>query len=76
MVRAMSMSSSTPMMSSTPSSGRSKLTKVPARMTCEARGMPAMPLLVSIKVRSITSCWEIVRWTPAAWATKTEATAR
>ena len=45
-------------------------------MTSEARGTAATPLLVSISVSIITSCWPRPRWMPAAWATKIEATAR
>ena len=75
-VRAMSISSSTPRMSVTPSSGRPYIASVPARMTSEARGTPATPLLVSISVSSIVICCPTVSSTPAAWATKTAASER
>ena len=49
---------------------------VPSRMTSDARGTPATPLLVSISVSSIVSCCPIVISMPAAWATKIEASDR
>ena len=75
-VRAISMSSSTPRISTTPSSGRPNVTSVPESTTIEARGTAAMPLLVSISVNIIVSCCPNERFTPAACATKMEATAR
>ena len=57
-VRAMSISSSTPM-TGHPSSG-SWETSVPARMTCEARGCRPCPLLVSMSVNIIANCCPIV----------------
>jgi len=60
----------------TPSSGRPKLTSVPERMTSDARGTPATPLEVSMSVSIMTSCWPVLSSTPAAWATKMDATAR
>jgi len=43
------------------SSGKLKVARVPERMTREARGTAATPLLVSIKVSIIGSCWASVR---------------
>ena len=37
-------------------------------MTSVARGTPATPLLVSMKVKTISSWWPRVMWMPAAWA--------
>src|SRR6266852_5946490 len=70
-VRAISISSSTPRMTAIPSSGRPKVASVPARITSDARGTPATPLLVSMSVISISSCVPNDKCTPAAWATKT-----
>jgi len=75
-VRAMSIRASTPRMTATPSSGSPNCVSVPARITSDARGTAARPLLVSISV-SIMSTWRdngIAM--PAAWATNTEARAR
>ena len=46
------------------------------RITSDARGTPATPLLVSISVSSIVICWPNVSCTPAACATKTDASDR
>ena len=73
MVRPMSISASTPSSSATPSIGSWKLASVAARMTSAARGTPATPLLVSISVSIMVTCWPIVISIPAAWATNTEA---
>src|SRR5262249_48822299 len=75
-VRAMSMSSSTPRMTITPSTGRLNEASVPRRMTSDARGTPATPFEVSISVSSITICCVNVSCTFAACATKIEARAR
>src|ERR1039457_2536020 len=75
-VRAMSISASTPSRTAAPSMGRWKVVSVPARITSAARGTPATPLLVSMRVSIISSCWPNERVTPAAWATKTEASER
>jgi hypothetical protein len=45
-----------PMISSNPASGMLKLASVAAMTTSEARGTPAMPLLVSISSRSMVIC--------------------
>ena len=39
-----------------PSTGRLNVASVPARITSDARGTPATPLLVSISVSIMTSC--------------------
>ena len=75
-VRAMSMNASTPRITATPSSGRPKVASAPDRMTSDARGTAATPLLVSISVSMMTSCWPRVRSAPAAWATNSAATDR
>src|SRR5580658_4585367 len=75
-VRAMSISASAPSSSATPDSGRPNDASVPARITSEARGTAATPLLVSISVSIIRSCWLSAMWTPAACATKSDAIER
>ena len=55
--RPMSRNWSMPMIRSRPASGMSKLASVAAITTSEARGTPAMPLLVSISSSSIVICW-------------------
>jgi len=55
-VRAMSISVSTPKISSTPSLGNPNDAAVAASTTSEARGTPATPLLVSINVSIIRIC--------------------
>ena len=72
----MSISSSMPRMMNTGSTGRLNELNVPSRMTSEARGTPATPLLVSISVRSIANCWPIDISMPAACATKIDASDR
>jgi hypothetical protein len=63
-------------MIATPSSGSPKVASVPDRITSDARGTAATPLLVIMSV-SIMKSWVVkVIGTPAAWATKTDATAR
>src|SRR5207249_3972483 len=49
---------------------------VAARITSAARGTPATPLLVSIKINSIVICCPIVSSMFAAWATKTAVSER
>ena len=68
-VRAMSISVSTPRITAIPSIGRLKRASVPARITSDARGTPATPLLVSISVSIITSCVPNGMATSAACAT-------
>ena len=75
-VRAMSIRASMPSSTATPSIGRWKVERVPVRITSAARGTPATPLLVSIKVSIISNCWPNDSRTPAACATKTEASER
>ena len=72
-VRAMSISSSMPRMARIGHSGSPKEAAVPSRITRVARGTPATPLLVSMSVNTITSCWPKESGMPAAWATKIEA---
>ncbi len=72
----MSSSASTPSSTATPSSGNPNCASVPARITRDARGTPATPLLVTIRVSIMRSCWPTERWIPAACATKTEASDR
>ena len=54
--RPMSRNWSMPMISSSPASGMLKLASVAAITTSEARGTPAMPLLVSISSSSMVIC--------------------
>src|SRR5579871_240949 len=75
-VRAMSMNWSMPRISRTGHAGRWKESSVPRRITRTARGTPATPLLVSISVKTMTSCWPKVRYMPAACATKMDASER
>src|SRR5205814_4880143 len=75
-VRAISMSASTPSNKATPSTGRLNVASVPARITKDARGTAATPLLVSISVSIIVSCVPKDRWIPAACATNIEASER
>src|SRR5579864_9186011 len=75
-VRAMSISASTPSSSATPSTGRLKVARVPARITRDARGTAATPLLVSISVNIMVICVPKERWIPAACATNIEASER
>src|SRR5258707_6731769 len=55
-VRAISMSASTPRITKIGSVGRWKVAAEAMRTSRLARGTPAMPLLVSINVRTIKSC--------------------
>ena len=75
-VRAISINVSTPRINATPSAGRLKLATVAARITSEARGTAATPLLVSISVSIIRICVPSGKWTPAACATKIDANDR
>src|SRR5262249_10135736 len=75
-VRPMSMIWSMPRRIAAPSSGRPNCVKVAARTTSAARGTPATPLLVSISVSIMTSCWPSVIDTPASCATNTLASDR
>ncbi len=72
----MSMSASTPRITATPASGRPNWVSAPERMTSDARGTAATPLLVSISVSIISSCVPIGMSMLAAWATNTDASAR
>ena len=75
-VRAMSISASTPRITATPSSGNPNWANAPDRITSDARGTAATPLLVSISV-SIMSSWVLSGMLmPAACATNTDANAR
>src|SRR5262249_9112331 len=64
-VRAMSISTSTPRMTAIASSGSPNAASVPERITSDARGTPATPLLVSISVKTMRSCWPNGMWMPA-----------
>ncbi len=75
-MRAMSISSSTPRMTATPSSGSPNAVSVPESTTRDARGTAAMPLLVMRSVSIMNSCCPTVSSTPAACATKIDATPR
>src|ERR1035437_11035941 len=75
-VRAMSISSSTPRMRMTPSTGRLNEARVPNSMTNDVRGTPATPFEVSMSVNNISICWPRLSSTPAACATKIEASER
>jgi hypothetical protein len=55
LVRAMSISASTPRMIATPSSGNPNVASVPERITSDARGTAATPLLVIMSVSIIKS---------------------
>ena len=59
-----------------PSSGRPNCVSVAVSTTSAARGTPATPLLVSISVSIMTSCWPSVSATPASCATNTLASDR
>ncbi len=59
-----------PTMMNTGSTGKLKEATVPSNTTSEARGTPANPLVVSIKVSTIRICWPQVIEMPAACATK------
>ena len=62
--RAMSRKWSTPRISSRPASGMSNCASVAAITTSDARGTPAMPLDVSIRISSIVICVPIDRSMP------------
>ena len=64
-----------PMMSRMPAAGRPNIGTVAATTTSEARGTPAMPLLVTIMTRSIITCSAKPRWMPKAWAMNRAASA-
>src|SRR5205823_2697415 len=66
----------TPKITATPSSGSWKVANVPERITSDARGTAATPLLVSINVSTIGICCARLRWMPAACATNTAARER
>ena len=72
----MSIRASIPRMMKTGSAGKLNAESMPSRITSVARGTPATPLLVSMSVKTITSCCSHPRCTPAACATKIEASAR
>jgi len=63
-------------MIATPSSGRPNVASVPERITSDARGTAATPLLVIMRVTIMRSWVVSVIGTPAACATKTDAMAR
>ena len=46
-----------PMISSNPASGMLNVARVAAITTSDARGTPAMPLLVTIRISNIVICW-------------------
>ena len=56
LVRAMSITASTPRIRATPSSGRPNCVSAPERITSDARGTAATPFDVSISVSIISSC--------------------
>src|SRR5262249_10223830 len=60
--RPMSRNWSMPIMSSSPASGMLKLDRVAAMTTSEARGTPAMPLLVSISSSNMVTCCVTESW--------------
>ncbi|MNG37014.1 hypothetical protein D3C84_1242350 [compost metagenome] len=60
--RPMSRKVSTPRISSRPASGMSKWFSVAAITTREARGTPAMPLEVSIRISSMVICVLMGMW--------------
>jgi hypothetical protein len=60
--RPMSRNWSMPMIKSRPASGMPKLTSVAAITTSDARGTPAMPLLVSISSSSMVICSPTESW--------------
>ena len=72
----MSINSSMPKIKNTGSTGKSNMATVPNKITNEARGTPATPLLVSIRVSAITICCSHDNGCPAACATNTEANDR
>jgi hypothetical protein len=72
----MSMMASTPRIIATPSSGSPNVANVPERITSDARGTAATPLLVIMSVTIMRSCVVNVIGTPAACATNTDAMAR
>jgi hypothetical protein len=55
LVRAMSISESTPRIIATPSRGNPNVARVPERITSDARGTAATPLLVIMSVSIIKS---------------------
>ena len=59
-VRAMSISASAPRIRATPSIGKSKGGERSGQNHQRARGTAATPLLVSISVSIISSCWPSV----------------
>src|ERR1017187_4427037 len=75
-VRAMSSTASKPSRMAKPSTGRWNVVSVPTRITSAARGTPATPLLVSIRVNIITNCSPAVMCTLAACATNIDAMER
>ena len=72
----MSINSSIPKMIKIGQTGIPKDAAVPNNITKEARGTPATPLLVNIKVKTINNCCPKVKGIPAACATKIAARAR
>jgi len=75
-VRAMSMMASAPSSSAIPATGKLNEASVPVSTTIADRGIPATPLLVSISVSIIISCWLTGMWIAAACAMNTEASER
>lgn len=72
-VLAISINSSIPIIINIGSTGKPNEAAVPIKITKEALGTPATPLLVIIKVKTMVSCCPQVISIPAACATKTEA---
>ncbi|MNG29638.1 hypothetical protein D3C84_1151050 [compost metagenome] len=66
----MSMMRSTPAMNARPSNGIPTLPSVASSTTKDTPGTPAMPLEVTIRVRTSSSCWLIDRSMPYSWAMK------
>ncbi|MCY1177960.1 hypothetical protein D9M73_182900 [compost metagenome] len=66
----MSMMRSTPAMKARPSSGMPTLPRVASSTTKDTPGTPAMPLEVTIRVSTSSSCWLIDRSIPYNWAMK------
>src|SRR4030095_8069285 len=72
-VLAISISSSIPRIAMIGHAGIPKDAAVAVRITNDALGTAATPLLVSINVMQIMICSPILKCIPAAWATKIEA---
>ncbi|MNQ90457.1 hypothetical protein D3C85_1058000 [compost metagenome] len=66
----MSMTRSTPAMNARPSSGMPTLPRVASSTTKDTPGTPAMPLEVTIRVSTSSSCWPMDKSMPYSWAMK------